>query len=196
MYQDQSDHAECERMFIMDYYLSSILINSGELKKRVRDIAAEISLEYNGQEIVVIGILKGAVFFLADLVRELSQDLKVIIDFMAVSSYGDSTKTSGIVRIIKDLDTHIQGKNVLIVEDIVDTGLTLSYLVKLLKERSPRSVKVCVLLDKTERRVVDVPLDFKGFEIPDRFVVGYGLDCAGLWRNLPDIMTVDQGQNP
>ena len=180
----------------MGYSLGSILINSEELKKRVRDIASEISREYNGQELVVVGILKGAVFFLADLVREFSKDLKVTIDFMAVSSYGASTKTSGIVRIIKDLDTHIEGKNVLIVEDIVDTGLTLSYLVKLLKERSPGSVRVCVLLDKKERRVVEVPLDFKGFEIPDRFVVGYGLDCAGLWRNLPDIMTVDQGQNP
>ncbi|MBN1332885.1 MAG: hypoxanthine phosphoribosyltransferase [Synergistales bacterium] len=180
----------------MGYSLSSTLISSDELKKRVRDIASEISREYHGQELVVVGILKGAVFFLSDLVREFTQDLKVTIDFMAVSSYGDSTKTSGIVRIVKDLDTHIGGKNVLIVEDIVDTGLTLSYLVKLLKERSPRSVRVCVLLDKTERRVVEVPLDFKGFEIPDRFVVGYGLDCAGLWRNLPDIMTVDQEENP
>jgi len=179
-------------MFIMGYSLGSTLITAEELKIRVRDIASEISREYHGQELVVVGILKGAVFFLSDLVREFTQDLKVTIDFMAVSSYGDSTKTSGIVRIVKDLDTHIEGKNVLIVEDIVDTGLTLSYLVKLLKERSPSSVRVCVLLDKTERRVVEVPLDFRGFEIPDRFVVGYGLDCAGLWRNLPDIMTVDQ----
>jgi len=176
----------------MGYTLGPELISSRELKVRISEIAEKISREYHGEELVVVGILKGAVFFLSDLVRELAQDVKVVIDFMAVSSYGDSTKTTGIVKIIKDLDTHVQGRHVLIVEDIVDTGLTLSYLVKLLEERSPRSVKVCVLLDKTERRLVEVPLDFKGFEIPDRFVVGYGLDCAGLWRNLPDIMTVEE----
>lgn len=176
----------------MDYKLSGTLIDSGHIRKRVRELGSAISNLYNDENLVVVGILKGAVIFLSDLVRFIDKDVNVALDFMAVSSYGDSTKTSGIVKINKDIDTSIKDRHVLIVEDIVDTGLTLSYLMKLLKERSAKSVKVCVLLDKKDRRKIDVEIDFKGFEIPDEFVVGYGLDYRGKWRNLPDICKVQQ----
>ncbi len=179
----------------MDYVLSNVLIGSQEIEDRVKRLGLEISTLYRGEDLVVIGILKGAVVFLSDLVRFINKDVKVVLDFMAVSSYGDSTRTSGIVKIIKDVDASIKDKHVLIVEDIVDTGLTLSYLVKLFKERSPKSVKVCVLLDKVEKRKINVEVDFKGFEIPDDFVVGYGLDYAGIWRNLPDIYRVEKCNN-
>lgn len=176
----------------MDYELSNVLIDSREIEGRVEKLALDISELYKGEDLVIVGILKGAVVFLSDLVRLIDKDVNVLLDFMAVSSYGDSTKTSGIVKIIKDVDASIKDKHVLIVEDIVDTGLTLSYLVKLLKERSPKSVKVCVLLDKVEKRKIDVDVDFKGFEIPDEFVVGYGLDYSGMWRNLPEIYRVEK----
>jgi len=176
----------------MDYVVSGVLIDSERIKKRVRELGSAVGNLYKDEDVVVVGILKGAVIFLSDLVRFIDKDANVVLDFMAVSSYGDSTKTSGIVKINKDIDTSVNGKHVLIVEDIVDTGLTLSYLMKLLKERSAKSVKVCVLLDKKERRQVDVEIDFRGFEIPDEFVVGYGLDYRGKWRNLPDICRVQK----
>ncbi len=175
----------------MNYRIGEVLLTEETIFERVREMALEISESYAGQDLMVIGILKGAVIFMSDLVRSVSPDVSVSMDFMAVSSYGDSTKTSGIVRIVKDLDCSVKGKNVLIVEDIVDTGLTLSYLVKLMQEREPKSVQVCALLDKEERRKVPVKVDFRGFSIPDRFVVGYGLDYSGQWRNLPSIYLVE-----
>ncbi|MDD4364217.1 MAG: hypoxanthine phosphoribosyltransferase [Synergistales bacterium] len=174
----------------MNYRLSDVLIDEGRLRRRVKEIAEEVSREYQGKELIVVGVLKGAVLFLSDLIRELDVGVCVKIDFMAVSSYGTSTKSSGVVRIVKDLDTDIKGKDVLLVEDIVDSGLTLAYLVKLLRERDPKSLKTCVLLDKPDRRQVQVPVDYRGFSIPDEFVVGYGLDYAGLWRNLPAIFVL------
>lgn len=175
----------------MNYEVSDILLSEETIQERVKEIAIEISKEYAGEELVTVGILKGAVVFLSDLIRHIDKDVDVIMEFMAVSSYGDSTKTSGIVKIIKDMDTSIKGKNVLIVEDIVDTGLTLSYLIRMMQERQPKNVRVCVLLDKEERRKVPVKVDYKGFDIPDKFVVGYGLDYAGKWRNLPSIHIVE-----
>ncbi len=171
----------------MDYELGNILIDSGMISKKVSDLASDVARHYSGKEFVAVGILKGAIFFLADLVRALPKDSRVKIDFMAVSSYGASTKSSGIVKIVKDLDTDIKGKDVLLVEDILDTGLTLSYLQELLRGRAPKSLNTCVLLDKPDRRRGLVDVDFKGFSLPDEFVVGYGLDYSGYWRNLPDI---------
>ena len=176
----------------MNYRVGEILLSREKIAERVRDMGNEITAMYAGQDLMVIGILKGAVIFMSDLVRSVSPDVRISMDFMAVSSYGDSTKTSGIVRIVKDLDCTVKDRNVLIVEDIVDTGLTLSYLVKLMQEREPKSVRVCALLDKEERRQVPVNVDFRGFSIPDRFVVGYGLDYSGQWRNLPSIYLVEQ----
>ena len=170
--------------------LSEVLIDEKEIRKRVEELGKGISADYAGKDLVVIGILKGAVVFLSDLVRCIDRNVGVTLDFMAVSSYGDSTNTSGIVRIIKDLDCSIRGKHVLIVEDIVDTGLTLSYLVKMMLEREPESVRVCALLDKVERRKVEVAVQYTGFVIPDYFVVGYGLDYSGRWRNLPSVHVV------
>jgi hypoxanthine phosphoribosyltransferase len=134
-----------------------------------------------------VGILKGSVVFLADLIRAIGKDIDIRIDFMVISSYGLDAESSGVVRIIKDLDTHIENKNVIIVEDIIDTGLTMQYLLDILKRRAPMSLKVCSLLNKEERRKVHVPIDYCGFEIPDKFVVGYGLDYSGKWRHLADI---------
>jgi len=176
----------------MEYQISAILLSQEELAARVREIGETIGRDYAGKELVVIGILKGAVIFLSDLVRAVPADVNITLDFMAVSSYGDSTKTSGIVRIVKDLDGSIKDKDVLLVEDIVDTGLTLSYLVKMMRERQPKSVRVCALLDKEERRKVHVDVDYRGFPIPDEFVVGYGLDYGGRWRHLPAIYTIEQ----
>ncbi len=176
----------------MVYAPGSTLLSSEEINGRVKELGNRISEKYAGEEVVVIAVLKGAVIFLSDLVRYISPDVKVILDFMAVSSYGDSTKTSGVVKINKDLDSSVSNRHVLIVEDIVDTGLTLSYLKKIFNERKPLSVSVCALLDKKEKRQVDVKVDFTGFEIPDKFVVGYGLDFAGQWRNLPDILCMEE----
>lgn len=171
----------------MEYRLSDVLLSEQEVQRRVAELGARIAKDYEDKELVAVCILKGAVVFLSDLIRHIPPSVKLTLDFMAVSSYGDSTKTSGIVRIVKDLDNTVKDKNVLIVEDIVDTGLTLSYLVKLMHEREPVSVRVCALLDKEERRKVPVDVYYKGFSIPDKFAVGYGLDYAGLWRNLPSI---------
>ncbi len=160
-------------------------IEDGQIKKRVKEMAENISRDYEGEIPVVVGVLKGAVVFMADLIREL--DILVELDFMAVSSYGASTKTSGIVRILKDLDQNIEERHVIIVEDIIDTGLTLQYLKETLMQRNPRSIKLAALLDKPERRKVNIQADYVGINIPDEFVVGYGLDYRGNYRNLPDI---------
>ena len=168
-----------------------VFISEDELQKRVAELGAEISRDYAGKDLLLVAVLKGSVVFLADLMREIT--IPHSVDFMATSSYGAATESSGIVRILKDLDMPIIDRNVLIVEDIVDTGHTLTYLRKLLLERRPASLRVCTLLDKRERREVDVPLDYIGFEIPNEFVVGYGLDYAELYRNLPYIAIPKEG---
>jgi hypoxanthine phosphoribosyltransferase len=162
-----------------------VLIAEEELQSKVDQLAGRINQDYEGKELLVIGILRGAFVFMADLVRKLK--MPVIIDFVAVSSYGDHTDSSGVVRILKDLDENITGRDVLLIEDIIDTGLTLKYLYKNLKERRPASLKICTLLDKPERRKVELTPDYNGFAIPDYFVVGYGLDCGQRFRNLPEI---------
>lgn len=174
-----------------DYKIGKVLFSEEEIRGRVRYLADKITSDMFGKELLVVGILNGAVIFLSDLVRCISSALDVRIDFMSISSYGAATKSSGTVRILKDLGSDIEGKNVLIVEDIIDTGLTLSYLLEMMHARKPASLRTCVLLDKSEKREVTVPIDYCGFAIPDAFVVGYGLDCGGKWRHLPDIRAVD-----
>ena len=174
----------------MAYEVGKVLLSKEEISRRVAALGEEISRDYTGQELVVVGVLKGAVLFLADLVRKVDSKVLLHFDFISVSSYGSSTVSSGIVKINKDLDIDIKGKHVLIVEDIIDTGLTLSYLIKLFEEREPLSVKTCVLLDKPERRKAEVCVDYRGFEIPDEFVVGYGLDYAERWRNLEEVFVL------
>jgi hypoxanthine phosphoribosyltransferase len=170
--------------------VGEILVQPDELAHRVRELAEEISRDYAGKDVLLIGVLKGAVFFLADLMRQLDVDCEV--DFMAVSSYGSSTDSSGVVRILKDLDASIEGRHVLIVEDIVDSGLTLSYLFRMLGGRSPASIEVCALLTKPDRREVDMPIRYVGFEIPNKFAIGYGLDYAERYRNLPYVAVLDE----
>ena len=167
-----------------------VMISSSEVESRINEMAEAIDKAYEGKTIHLIGILKGSVFFLCELAKRLKSP--VTMDFMSVSSYGDGTKSSGIVKLNKDLDESIEGKDVIIVEDILDSGRTLSYLVKLLGERKPASLKVITLLDKPDRRVIPGELYMTGFEIPDRFVVGYGLDCAQKYRNLPYIGVIEQ----
>ena len=166
------------------------LVTAEDLQARVRELAAEVSADYEGREPLVIGVLKGAVFFIADLLRLMT--VPVELDFMAVSSYGSSTHSSGVVRILKDLDAPIEGKDVLIVEDIVDSGLTLSYLFKMLRARNPASLEVCALLTKPERREIELPIRYVGFEIPNRFAIGYGLDHAERYRNLPYVAVLNE----
>ena len=168
------------------------LIPTEELQARVDQLAAEIALDYQGMRPVLICVLKGAIFFIADLARRLDFDLE--LEFMAVSSYGASTESSGVVRILKDLDTDIEGRHVLIVEDIIDSGLTLQYLTKSLWSRNPASVEIVTLLSKPSRRTADLPCKYTGFEIEDEFVVGYGLDYAEKHRNLPFIGVLDDVQ--
>ncbi len=175
-----------------DAHVGEILVQPDELTHRVRELAGEISSDYSGRDLLLIGVLKGAVFFLSDLMRHLEIDCEV--DFMAVSSYGSSTDSSGIVRILKDLDAPIAGRDVLIVEDIVDSGLTLSYLFRMLRARNPATLEVCALLTKPERREVDLPIRYVGFEIPNRFAIGYGLDHAERFRNLPYVAVLE-GEN-
>jgi hypoxanthine phosphoribosyltransferase len=163
--------------------IAEILIPSERLRGRVRELATEVEADYRGKDLLMIGVLKGALMFMVDLARQV--DLPLELDFMAISSYGTGTESSGVVRIIKDLDTNIEGRHVLIVEDIVDTGLTLSYMRENLLTRSPASLRICCLLDKRDARQTDVALDYVGFVIPSRFVVGYGLDYAEIYRNLP-----------
>jgi hypoxanthine phosphoribosyltransferase len=163
--------------------IAEVLVGREELAARVEDLAAQISRDYEGREILLVGVLKGAVFFMADLMRELS--IPCEIDFMAISSYGAATDSSGVVRILKDLDINIAGRDVLVVEDIIDSGLTLSYLMRNLQARKPASLEICALLTKPGRREIDVPVRYVGFEIPNKFVIGYGLDFAERYRNLP-----------
>lgn len=165
------------------------LISSEDMFARIEALGKQISEDYAGKDIACICVLKGGIMFMADLVKHVEVPLSM--DFMAVSSYGNETSSSGVVKIIKDLDESIEGKNVLIVEDIIDSGRTLSYLYKILEERNPNSIKICTLLDKPERRVVDVKVDYVGFEIPDKFVIGYGLDYMQHYRNLPYIAVVE-----
>ncbi len=170
--------------------IGEILVQSDDLRQRIRALATEINRDYEGKSVLLVGVLKGAFFFLADLMRQLEVECEV--DFMAVSSYGSSTESSGVVRILKDLDTPIQDRHVLVVEDIVDSGLTLSYLMKNLGARQPASLEVCSLLTKPSRFKVDPKLRYVGFEIPDQFVVGYGLDVDQRLRNLPYVAALKQ----
>jgi hypoxanthine phosphoribosyltransferase len=163
--------------------VGEILIEEDALQARIVQLGSEISRDYEGRDLLLVGVLKGAVFFMADLMRELTVPCE--IDFMAISSYGAATDSSGVVRILKDLDANIAGRDVLVVEDIIDSGLTLSYLMRSLKARKPASLEICALLTKPGRREIDVPVKFVGFEIPNRFVIGYGLDFAERYRNLP-----------
>ena len=165
-----------------------VLLSEEEVDARIRQLGEQISKDYAGKDIYLICILKGASFFACELAKRIT--VPVFLDFMSVSSYGKSSESSGVVKIVKDLDEPLQGKHVLLVEDIVDTGHTLSYLLEMLKGREPASLKLCTLLDKPERRVVDVKVDYTGFEIPDKFVVGYGLDYDQRYRNLPYIGVV------
>lgn len=174
-------------MFINDG-IDKIVWNREEIQSRVKALGKEISYNYQGQELILVGMLKGATFFLADLLRALS--VSVQLDFMLISSYGSSTLTTGVVKIIKDLDIIIENRNVLVVEDIIDTGLTLGYLLKNLDAREPASIKVCSFLDKPTHRIMEVPLHYKGFELDNRFVVGYGLDYQEQYRHLPYIATL------
>ncbi|NJD01118.1 MAG: hypoxanthine phosphoribosyltransferase [Ruminiclostridium sp.] len=168
-----------------------ILIDSQQIRNRVAELGSQISKDYAGRELVLVGVLKGGFVFLADLMREIT--IPVDMDLIAVSSYGASTKSSGVVRILKDIDVNITGKHVLIVEDLVDTGLTLKYLKDLFRTRGPESVKICTAFDKPSRRKVDIRIEYEGIIVPDKFIVGYGLDYAGKYRNLPDIRTLKPG---
>lgn len=169
--------------------LGEVLVAAEDLKRRVIELGEQITRDYAGRQLLLVGVLKGAVFFLSDLMRYI--DIPVEVDFMAVASYGSATDSSGVVRILKDLDAAIEDRDVLIVEDIVDSGLTLQYLLRNLGSRNPRTLEVCALLTKPERRKVDLPTRYVGFEIPDRFVVGYGLDYAERYRNLPFVAVLE-----
>jgi hypoxanthine phosphoribosyltransferase len=172
-----------------DNAIGRILVGQDELRRRIGELGAEISRDYEGRDLLLLGILKGAVLFVSDLMRQIRVPAEV--DFMAIASYGSSTKSSGVVRILKDLDRPIDGRDVLIVEDIVDSGLTLRYLLGNLGGRSPRSLEVCALLSKPAARTVEVPVRYVGFEIPNEFVVGYGLDYQQRYRSLPYVATLE-----
>ena len=167
-----------------------VMIDEATVEARIAEIAQQLSKEYEGKTIHIIGVLKGRVFFMCELAKRLT--VPVTMDFMSVSSYGNDTKSSGVVKMIKDLDESIEGRDVVLIEDIMDSGRTLSYLINILKERKPASFKVVTLLDKPDRRVVELEPDITGFVIPDRFVVGYGLDCAQKYRNLPYIGVISE----
>ncbi|HET7853458.1 MAG TPA: hypoxanthine phosphoribosyltransferase [Candidatus Methylomirabilis sp.] len=168
--------------------IAEVLVSEAELQAKVRELGARISSDYAGKDLVLISVLKGGFIFLADLCRAIT--LPLTIDVMAVSSYGPGARPLGVVKILKDLDESITGREVLVVEDVIDTGLTLSYLLRNLQPRAPASLNVCVLLDKPARRIADLPIAYRGFEIPDKFVVGYGLDFAQRYRNLPCVATL------
>jgi hypoxanthine phosphoribosyltransferase len=165
--------------------VEEILLSDEQLADRIAGLAGEVSADYLNRDPVLVSVLKGSIVFLADLIRAL--DLPLSVDIMEVSSYGAATETSGQVRILKDLSSSIEGRHVLVVEDIIDTGLTLNYLLRYLRGKNPRSLRICALLDKPARRLVEIPIDYLGFTIPDQFVVGYGLDFAEFYRNLPYI---------
>ncbi len=169
----------------MENDIKTVLFTAEDLEQRIQQLGRQISQDYAGKEIIMIGVLRGAVIFMADLARAIK--VPVTLDFMAVSSYGSGTESSGVVRILKDLNEDVADKHLLIVEDIIDSGLTLKYLWNNLKSRRPASIRICTLLNKPERRKADVKVDYNGFDIPDEFVVGYGLDFAEKYRNLPYI---------
>lgn len=169
----------------MNQYIDRILVSKEEIQQAVKRLGQQITADYAGQELFIIGVLKGGFMFMADLVREIQLPLQ--LDFIAVSSYGASTKSSGVVRMIKDIDKPLNGKHLLIVEDIIDTGITLKYLKEMFATRAPLSVKVCTIFDKPARRTVEMKADYVGVEIPDEYVIGYGLDYDGALRNLPDL---------
>lgn len=168
--------------------IEEILVSRAQIKEMVSGLGKRISADYEGTELVLVGVLKGGFVFLADLMREIT--IPVDMDLIAVSSYGASTRSSGVVRIIKDMDLSVADKHVLIVEDLVDTGLTLSHLKDLFNTRGPKSVKICTAFDKPSRRKVDIEIEYKGIVVPDKFIVGYGLDYAGKYRNLPEVCTL------
>jgi hypoxanthine phosphoribosyltransferase len=174
-----------EPIYIDPSYIEEILISREQLQSRIAELGAQISLDYAGQDLLLLAVLKGSIVFLSDLMRQIC--VPHTIDFMATSSYGPELQSSGVVRILKDLDRPIAGRNVLIVEDIIDTGQTLDYLVRILQARNPRSLRICTLLNKPSRREIEVPVDYIGFDIPNKFVLGYGLDYVELYRNLPYI---------
>jgi hypoxanthine phosphoribosyltransferase len=178
----------------LEQAVGEILIDEDALSTRVAELGEEVSADYQGRDLLLIGVLKGAVFFMADLMRHITVPCEV--DFMAISSYGDSTDSSGIVRILKDLDINIEGRDVLVVEDIIDSGLTLSYLMRNLESREPASLEVCALMTKPARREIDIPVRYVGFEIPNRFVVGYGLDFGERYRNLPYVAVLSEDLIP
>lgn len=171
----------------MKYRIGRVLISEGQLREKVKELGAQIREDYKGEKVIFVCVLKGAVIFFADLLREMGPEVDAQFDFLAISSYGASTVSSGIVKIQEDLSTDIHGENVIIVEDILDTGLSLSYISKLLRERAPKSLEICVLLDKEERHTQPVNVKYTGFKIPDEFVIGYGLDYAGHFRHLPSV---------
>jgi hypoxanthine phosphoribosyltransferase len=166
-----------------------VLLSEEEVDARIREIGEQINKDYQGKQVHLVCVLKGGSFFMCELAKRIN--LQVSLDFMSVSSYGSDTKSSGVVKIVKDLDEPLEGKDVLVVEDIVDSGRTLSYLLEMLRDRKPASLRLCTLLDKPDRRVVDVHVDYTGFEIPDEFVVGYGLDYDQRYRNLPYIGVIE-----
>ena len=175
-----------------DNTIGNVMITQDEILAKAREIGKQITEEFKGQEIVMVGILRGAVLWMADIMK--SVDLDMTIDFMAVSSYGAATKTSGVVKINKDLDTDIEGKNVIICEDIVDSGVTLNYLMGYFQSRGAKEIRICALLDKPEGRRVDIDVDYIGFTVDDRFIVGYGLDYDQKYRNLPYITYLEEGE--
>lgn len=174
----------------MDDVIKEILVTTEEIEAKVKELGIQITKDYKGKNLMLVGILKGAVIFMGDLARNIH--MPVLMDFMAVSSYGESSTSTGVVRLIKDLDCSIEGKDILIVEDIIDTGLTLSYLMENLNSRGAKSVKACTLLDKPDRRKAEVPVAYRGFVIPDEFVVGYGIDYAQMYRNLPYVAALKE----
>ena len=169
--------------------MGPVLVASEDIQAKVRELGERITWDYRDEKLLLVGILRGAVVFLSDLMRHL--ELPCEIDFMDISSYGTGTQTSGVVRILKDLEEDITGRHVLVIEDIIDTGLTLSYLRRMLLQRGPASLEICALLSKPSRRQVDLSVKYLGFEVPDEFVVGYGIDFAGAYRNLPDIHALE-----
>jgi len=174
----------------LDDDVAEVLLTEEQIRQRARELGQQISTDYKGQDLLLVCVLKGAITFLADLMREIT--IPHAIDFMAISSYGASTESSGVVRILKDLDSNIEGRNVLIVEDIIDTGRTLSYITRNLRTRRPKSLRICTLLSKPSRREIEIPLHYVGFEIPNKFVIGYGLDFAEIYRSLPYIGVLKQ----
>jgi hypoxanthine phosphoribosyltransferase len=174
--------------------VGEVLIEEDRLRGRIAELGEELSEHYEGRDLLLVGVLKGAVFFMADLMRHLTVPCEV--DFMAISSYGAQTDSSGVVRILKDLDINIEGRHVLVVEDIIDSGLTLSYLMRNLESREPATLEICALLTKPDRREIDVPVRWIGFEIPNKFVIGYGLDFAERYRNLPYVGVLDEALLP